>query len=77
VSAKRSSIISLKAASEILELTELIVDQTIELRKQYKIKLPDAIIASTALIHGFDLISRNTNDFKNIPTLKVLDPHLF
>ena len=61
--------------SDILELAEPVVNQTIDLRKQYKIKLPDAIIAATSLVHGFELISRNTSDFKNIPGLTVIDPH--
>ncbi|HRI61733.1 MAG TPA: type II toxin-antitoxin system VapC family toxin [Saprospiraceae bacterium] len=61
--------------SDILELADLIVNQTIELRKQYKIKLPDAIIAATALVHGFEVVSRNTGDFNNITGLTVIDPH--
>lgn len=61
--------------SDILELAEPVVNQTIDLRKQYKIKLPDAIIAATALVHGFELVSRNTSDLKNISGLTVIDPH--
>jgi len=61
--------------SDILELSESVAIQTIALRKQYKIKLPDAIIAATALVHGFELISRNTSDFKNVTGLTVIDPY--
>jgi len=61
--------------SDILELSESVAIQTIELRKQYKSRLPDAIIAATALVHGFELISRNTGDFKNIMGLTVVDPY--
>lgn len=61
--------------SDILELVEPVVNQTIALRKQYKIKLPDAIIAATALVHGLELVSHNTSDFSNIPGLTVIDPH--
>jgi len=61
--------------SDILELSESVAIQTIELRKQYRIKLPDAIIAATALVHGFELISRNTSDFKNVTGLTVIDPY--
>jgi len=59
----------------VLELTDDVVNQTIALRQQVKIKLPDAIIASTALVNGFELISRNTSDFKNVGGLTVIDPH--
>ncbi|MCB0518430.1 MAG: type II toxin-antitoxin system VapC family toxin [Lewinellaceae bacterium] len=63
-------------ASSVLLLAENVVLKTIEIRKQIKIKLPDAIIAATALTHNLTLVSRNTNDFKNIPGLKVINPHL-
>jgi len=38
-------------ASNVFLLTEPIVLKTIEIRKESKIKLPDAIIAATALVH--------------------------
>ena len=50
------------------------VKRTIELCKQNKIKLPDAIIAATALTEGFTLVTRNTGDFKKIPKLDILNP---
>ena len=40
----------------------------------HTIKLPDAIIAATALVYDLTLISRNVSDFKNIEGLKVLNP---
>jgi predicted nucleic acid-binding protein len=59
----------------ILELTNNVVDICIEIRKKYKTKLPDAIIAATALAYKYVLISHNISDFKNIQNLKVIDPH--
>lgn len=59
----------------VFGLTEEIIEQTIELRKSRKIKLPDAIIAATAIVYQFDLISRNTADFKSITGLNTLDPY--
>ena len=61
--------------SEVLGISDLVVNQSIELRKQLKIKLPDAIIAATALVHGWKLVSRNTSDFKGISGLTVIDPY--
>ncbi|MFZ4635107.1 MAG: type II toxin-antitoxin system VapC family toxin [Saprospiraceae bacterium] len=61
-------------ASAILGLTDDIANQVIAMRKNLKIKLPDAIIAATALVHGFDLISRNEADFKSVPGLKLVNP---
>ena len=61
--------------STILHLNDEIVDKTIALRKSRKMKLPDAIIAATALVYNLVVISRNTADFKNIPGLQVINPH--
>ena len=55
-------------------LTEEIEMQTIAIRKSTKIKLPDAIIAATAIIYNLTLVTRNSDDFKNIPKLKIINP---
>lgn len=60
--------------SIVFGLSDSIVEQTIELRKQMKIKTPDAIIAATALVKELTLITRNTKDFDNIEKLKVFNP---
>ena len=62
-------------ASLILPLDEPVIAQTIALRRQYRRKLPDAIIAATALVHDLTLVTRNVADFKAITGLRVLDPH--
>jgi predicted nucleic acid-binding protein len=59
----------------VFDLTNAVVDVSIEIRKKYKTKLPDAIIAATALVYDLVLISRNIDDFKNISELKVIDAH--
>lgn len=55
-------------------LTEDVILRTIAVRKAYRIKLPDAIIAATALVHDFTLISRNDADFGKISGLKYWNP---
>ena len=62
--------------STILGLDDAIVNKTIALRKLYPIKLPDAIIAATAIVFNLVLITRNLNDFENIVTLKCIDPNM-
>ena len=59
----------------VLDLTSNIADVSIDIRKKHKTKLPDAIIAATAIVHDLILITRNSPDFKNIPALQVIDPH--
>ena len=41
---------------------------------QKRLKLPDAIIAATALIHQLTLISRNDSDFNGIKNLRYVNP---
>jgi predicted nucleic acid-binding protein len=60
--------------SKIYPLSNNVVERTIKLCKQIKIKLPDAIIAATALSEGFTLVTRNINDFITIPDLILLNP---
>ena len=50
---------------EILALTEAIKEETIALKKQYAVKLPDAIIAATAKHYGLLLITAD-KDFKKL-----------
>ena len=61
--------------SNVPELNHNIVDTCITLRKNYKTKLPDAIIAASAIVHNLTLITRNTSDFKNIQGLQIFDPY--
>jgi hypothetical protein len=61
--------------ADVLQLTEEISNKTIKLRKVYKTKLPDAIIAATALVNKLTIITRNTKDFDKIEGLEVLNPY--
>lgn len=59
--------------SVLFLLDENIIQETISLRKTNKIKLPDAIIAATALVNNLQLITHNIKDFKNVPRLVVIN----
>lgn len=61
--------------STVFDLTEDIILRTIALRRSRRIKIPDAIIAATALEYDLTLITQNTSDFQGIPNLKLLDAH--
>jgi predicted nucleic acid-binding protein len=52
--------------SKILYINNTIINQSIEIRKKTNVKLPDAIIAATAICYNFTLISDNDKDFKKI-----------
>jgi predicted nucleic acid-binding protein len=62
------------ALANVIEVDKAIIDACIAIRKQHSIKLPDAIIAATALAYNLTILTRNTNDFKNITGLQVVNP---
>ena len=55
-----------------LSIDESVVQKVIELRQARRIKLPDAIIAATGLVHGCIVVTRNVTDFVNVVGLAVL-----
>lgn len=65
---------TLLGALQEIPLTVDITEQAIRVRKIKKIKLPDAIIASTALVFDLQLISRNIKDFGDISSLNLFNP---
>jgi predicted nucleic acid-binding protein len=57
-----------------LELTSTIAEQTIQIRKIRKLKLPDAVIAATAIVNNLAIITRNTSDFDQVVGLNYINP---
>jgi predicted nucleic acid-binding protein len=63
------------SSCKLIYLSDLIVLETINIRKEYRIKLPDAIIYATALIENVPLLTKNIKDFKLIDkSVKLIDP---
>lgn len=62
------------ALANVLEINKEIIQTCVNLRKSKIVKLPDTIIAATALVNNLTLITRNISDFKNIPRLKITNP---
>ena len=62
------------ANAVVYDLDQNIKSQTISIRKQTNLKLPDAIIAATAVVNNLTLISRNTIDFRKIEDIDLIDP---
>lgn len=59
-------------------LTDSIAEETIRLRQNYRIKLPDAVIYATALVENIPLLTNNIKDFKfidrNVDLINPFDP---
>ena len=47
----------------VLPLTMEVAEEAVAVRREHRVKPPDAIIWATAIVHGCLLISRNTKDF--------------
>jgi len=61
-------------AANILDLTGEVVTKTIEIRQKNRIKLPDAVIAASAIVNNLVLITRNVRDFQKIDDLILINP---
>ncbi len=60
-------------------MEELVVDRRVgdragELR-QAGLRMPDALIGATALVHQLTLVTRNTADFRKAPGLRIRSLH--
>lgn len=63
------------AGSCSLPIDDRVVAHTILIRKKKKIKLPDAIIAATAVAHNLKVVSRNEKDFEGLDGVEVINLH--
>lgn len=61
-------------ASEMLPLSNAVVEHAVRLRQQQSTSLGDSIIGATALVYGHTLVTHNTADFEWITELKLNDP---
>ena len=70
---EEKSVEELLNAFKILDLTKEIAKQAVKNRRLRKIKIPDNIILSTAMVHNLVLVTRNIKDFK-LFDIKIIDP---
>ncbi|MCD6597729.1 MAG: type II toxin-antitoxin system VapC family toxin [Bacteroidales bacterium] len=50
----------------LFELNDQVAQKTIEIRRKYKTKTPDAIIAATALVNDMSIVTHNISDFSSL-----------
>jgi hypothetical protein len=55
-------------------LDDVVAQTAVRLRQHRRMGLADAIIAGTALAHGLPLVTRNTDDFKHVENLRLINP---
>ena len=61
--------------SDVLDITPDVIMHCVNIRRDKKVKTPDAIIAATAIANDYTLISNNDKDFKDINGLKYINPY--
>lgn len=61
---------------QVLEINKEVIDEAIRLRRAYKMKLGDSIVAATSVLNGLELYTRNVVDFDKITGLNVVNPIL-
>jgi predicted nucleic acid-binding protein len=69
------TLIDFVSFAEVYPIDDETIDKSIDLRKKYKIKLPDAIIAATAIVNNFTVITHNIKDFQKITELQVINSY--
>ena len=57
----------------LIEISTPVLELSVKVRRMKKMKLPDAIIAASAVHHDLILVTRNIKDFKGT-AVKTLDP---
>ena len=61
-------------AGAVVSVNDAVVKLAISLRQQSKMSLGDAFIAATALEFGYELVTRNTDDFEHLTGLALTNP---
>lgn len=58
----------------IIEVDNAVINKAIEIRQSKSISVGDAIIAATALLNSFELITGNVEDFKHLSSINITNP---
>ena len=67
-----ASVRRLLAGMEELEVDRRVAERAALLRRERpSLRMPDALIAATALVHSLTLHTRNSRDFSGVPGLRV------
>ena len=62
------------ASTTLIPISNEVVTEAINLRQKKKTTVGDSIIAATALLNDFELITNNIKDFRWIRELRILNP---
>ncbi len=60
------------ASFEQLGVDTGIADEAARIRREFNLKLPDALIAATAKLRGLPVVTANASDFERVAQLQVI-----
>ena len=58
----------------VMPITNEIEEMAIDIRRKYRVRIPDAIIAATAYSTSSTLVTHDVKDFKRITSIRLYDP---
>ena len=61
----------LLGAMKEYDVDRQIAEEAGRIRREDGIRLPDALIAATAMVHGLTVLTRNVGDFRRVSGLRV------
>src|SRR5690606_17774261 len=59
-----------------MPIDSAVIERAVRIRQEVRIKSPDAIIAAAALLSDAELVTRNVEDFKRVPGLRLIDTNM-
>ena len=71
----RESISHLLSRWKHIDVSRDIAIQTGDIKRKYRLTMPDALIAATALLHGLEVSTKNVKDFAKVEGIVIKAPY--
>ncbi len=65
--------LALLDACQLVTVNAVVADEGARIRRETGLKLPDALIAATALLQNSSLVTANAKDFRRVPGLTLIE----
>jgi len=65
--------LALLDACQLVAVNAVVADEGARIRRETGLKLPDALIAATALLQNSSLVTANAKDFRRVPGLTLIE----